>query len=172
MTSTNIPTGELFASLDETACELLQLVSSPDEKVFNSVPFEDSWTVAQLAAHITKSNRAIINALSMEGRVAERNADARVPELKGIFFDFTSKFQSPEFILPTQDIYQKERLFGDLKKSIEVLKEKRSQGNLSEKISLPVFGEITKLELLYFVLYHTQRHIHQLKNIFRALEKN
>jgi len=34
---------------------------------------------------------------------------------------------------------------------------------LAEIIALPIFGEVTKLELLYFVLYHTQRHIHQLK---------
>lgn len=172
MTSTNIPTEELFASLDETTTELLQLVSSPDEKTFNTVPFEDSWTVAQLAAHITKSNRAIINALSMEGKIAERNADARMQELQGIFLDFSLKFQSPEFILPMQDVYQKEKLVGDLGKSIEVLKEKRNNGNLSEIISLPAFGEITKLELIHFVLYHTQRHIHQLKNILRTFENN
>ena len=35
--------------------------------------------------------------------------------------------------------------------------------------NLPVFGEITKLELLHFVLYHTQRHIHQLKKILAAI---
>ena len=38
--------------------------------------------------------------------------------------------------------------------------------NLSEMISHSLFGEVTKLELLHFVVYHTQRHIHQLKKIF------
>ena len=39
----------------------------------------------------------------------------------------------------------------------------------SELLDLPPIGEITKLEVLYFVLYHTQRHIHQLKNVIRHI---
>ncbi len=41
--------------------------------------------------------------------------------------------------------------------------------DLSQIMNLSVFGDITKVELLYFVLYHTQRHIHQLKNILEDL---
>ncbi|MEP6512401.1 MAG: DinB family protein [Parafilimonas sp.] len=161
---------ELFASLDDTASELLKLISSADEKTISIIPFEDSWTAAQLAAHVTKSNQAIAQALNMQGKTAERNPAERAQELKAIFLDFTTKFQSPEFILPAQDTYQKETLIADFKKSIEQLKEMSTKADLSEIISVPAFGEITKFELLYFVLYHTQRHIHQLKNIFKIIE--
>ena len=172
-----INTKEFFASLDEASSELVQLISSADSTTINTVPSDsyrvkDSWTAAQLASHVTKSNKAIAQALNMEGKTAERNPGERVPELKKMFLDFTVKFNSPEFIRPKQDTYQKEALIAELKKSIEQLKELRSKINLSEIISLPAFGEITKLELLHFVLYHTQRHIHQLKNIFQALKNN
>ena len=87
-----------------------------------------------------------------------------------MFLDFTMKFNSPEFITPKADSYEKETLITDLTKSIEHLRELRNKINLSEIISLPAFGEITKLELLHFVLYHTQRHIHQLKNILNTVK--
>jgi DinB superfamily len=177
MTTDILNTKEFFASLDETSSGLLQLISSADSTTINTIPsdsyrIKNSWTAAQLASHVTKSNKAIVQALNMEGKKANRNPAERVPELKKIFLDFTTKFNSPEFIRPKQDTYQKEALIADLKKSNEQLKELRSKINLSEIISLPAFGEITKLELLHFVLYHTQRHVHQLKNIFHALKEN
>ena len=167
MATDTSPLKELFASLDEVSFELWQLISSADSTTINTVPFKDSWTAAQLGAHVTKSNKAIAQALDMEGKKAERNPGERVPELKKMFLDFTVKFNSPEFIRPKQDTYQRDALIAELKKSSEQLKELRSKINLSEIISLPAFGEITKLELLHFVLYHTQRHAHQLKNILK-----
>ena len=163
---------EFFSSLDKATSELLQLISSAGPVSINLIPFANSWTAAQLSVHITKSNKAIAQALNMEGNSAERNPDARAEELKKMFLDFSVKFNSPEFIRPQQDNYEKETITEALKASVEHLKELRSKTNLSEIISLPEFGEITKLELLYFVLYHTQRHIYQLKNIFHELKKD
>jgi hypothetical protein len=172
MTTDILDTKELFADLNRTTGELLKLISSANESTLNTVPFKDSWTAAQLASHITKSNKAITQALNMKGEPAGRNPDARTGELKAMFLDFSIKFQSPEFIVPAEGSYQKEKLVDDLKRSIEHLEETGNKANLAEIISLPAFGEITKLELLYFVSYHTQRHIHQLKNILRFAHKN
>ena len=172
METDTITMEEFFSSLDGASSELLQLMSSADVTTINTIPFVNSWTAAQLGAHITKSNKAIAQALNMEGKSAERNPAERVRELKKVFLDFAIKFDSPEFIRPTQEMYQKEIIIEDLNKSIEQLKDLRNSVNLSEIISLPAFGEITKLELLHFVLYHTQRHIHQLTNILGALKNN
>ncbi len=170
MITEKLNTKELFESLDETTSQLLQMISSLNENEINTIPFKNSWTAAQLVTHVTKSNKAIAQALHMEGKKTERNPGERAQELKTTFINFKIKFQSPEFIVPTEKMYLKENLIMDLKKSNEQLGELRDKVNLSEIISLPAFGEITKLELLYFVLYHTQRHIHQLKNILKSLE--
>jgi hypothetical protein len=171
MTTDTINTKELFVSLDETWSELLKLISSTDSSTVNTVPFKDSWTAAQLATHVTKSNRAIAQGLNMEGKPAERNPEEGVPNLKKMFLDFNTKFQSPEFIIPENTRYNKEAVIATFKKSIDQLRAARTKVNLIEIINLPVFGETTKLELLHFVLYHTQRHIHQLKKILKALQQ-
>jgi dihydrofolate reductase len=166
MMAENINTGELFTSLDNTTSELIELASLFSETQINEIPSAGSWTAAQLAEHVTKSNIGIIKSLNKEGKPPARAADAGVEQLKKTFLDFDKKLKSPEFILPTQDIYQKKLVIDNLGASIAQLKELSRRVNLFEMISHPIFGEVTKLELLHFVVYHTRRHIHQLKNIF------
>ena len=46
--------------------------------------------------------------------------------------------------------------------------------NLSETCTafeLPGFGEFTRAEWIYFAMYHTQRHTHQLKKIYERMAK-
>jgi hypothetical protein len=151
---------------------MLQLVSSFNEDEMNSMPFKDSWTAAQVAEHVTKSNASMIRSLSEEGKTSSRNIDEGVQKLKEIFLDFTSKLKSPKFILPTRNSYSKEIVVADLKNSIEQIKKLSNTINLSEIVNHRVFGEITKFEILHFVVYHTERHIHQLKNIFQKVKNN
>lgn len=171
MTIQQLNTKELLASIDEVSNELLQLISMQSESTINTIPFKDSWTAAQVAAHVTKSTASIIQALNMEAKTTERSADERMQELREMFLNFTIKFKSPEFILPTQDTYQQEQLIINLQRVFTRLKEESQKADLTGIITHPAFGDITKLELLYFVLYHTQRHIHQLKNILKAISK-
>jgi len=163
-------TKELFASLDDTTSELIQLASSKNEVFLNTIPFTGSWTAAQLIVHVTKSNKAIVQGLNMQGKPADRNPEEGVPHLKKMFLDFEVKYQSPAFIIPEQGNYNKEELVNALEKSVQRLQQTRIATDLTEIINLPAFGDVTKLELLHFVLYHTQRHIHQLKKIFLALK--
>lgn len=171
MTARTIHTKELFTSLDNTWTEISDLIASTNESIVNAVPFEGSWTAAQLVTHVTKSNRAIVQGMQMEGKATERNPREGVQKLKEMFLNFDTKFKSPEFIVPENKVYDKEMVVASLNKSIEQLKTERIKVDLIEMIHLPVLGEITKLELMYFVLYHTQRHIHQLKEIVGILEK-
>jgi hypothetical protein len=159
----------LFDGLDKAANELVELIVSVSQQGINTVPFKDSWTPAQLTVHVTKSNSAIAQGLNMEGKPAERNIDEGVPKLKKMFLDFDIKYKSPQFIVPEQGEYNKEQIIEALQKSIDRLKHTREKIDLSNVISLPPFGEVTKFEILHFVLYHTTRHIHQLKNMIHVL---
>jgi len=166
MMTENINTKELFTSLENATSEFAQLISSFSETQINEIPAAGDWTAAQVGEHVTRSNIGIIKSLKKEGELPGRAPDAGMEELKKTFLDFETKLQSPEFILPTQDIYQKKLVVDNLEIAITQLRELGRNVNLFEMISHPIFGEITKLELLHFVVYHTQRHIHQLKNIF------
>lgn len=162
--------GELIGEFDNTTSQFFQLVSSMDEKQLNTIPFAGSWTAAQVAEHVTRSNESIHKSIKEKGRDPGRQADQGVENLKNIFLNFDSKLQSPKFILPTKIQYQKDALIANLEKSIEDLKGAANDEILIEMISHPVFGDVTKLELLHFVVYHTQRHLHQIKNILKSVQ--
>lgn len=161
---------ENLAEFKKTIDEIYTAANAFTEEELNKKPFAESWTAAQVIRHVTKSNKSIANAMKLEGTVIPRNADSRVPELRSTFLDETVKFTSPEFIIPEEQFYEKQKLIADLELSVRQLKESSAAANLSEAISHPAFGEITKLELLYFVLFHTQRHTKQLTNIFNILK--
>ena len=157
--------------IDRTFEELVNLVLPVDEDRMNRLPFPGSWTMGQLATHVTKSNNAIAQALDMKGSRADRPADQRVEQLRAMFLDFSTQFQSPDFITPEDRPYYRDAVIRDLRGSIARLREKRMEADLAEVISLKVFSEISKLELLYFVLFHTQRHLRQLKNLIRHVNE-
>ncbi len=169
MTTDTLNTTELFASLDNTTTELLTIISSVDEKDINTVPFENSWTSAQVVAHITRSIDRMGEALKMPGKITDREPDEKAGGFKTMFLNFESKMKSPPFVLPEQDVYEKDLLIDKLKNTEKKFTEAAHSTNLSELLDLPPIGQLTKLELLHFVLYHTQRHIHQLKNILQKV---
>ncbi len=152
--------------------QLIQLFSAFDDAHINQVPFAGSWTPAQVAAHVIKSETFILKSMSVPGKPVDRLPDERVPELKGIFLNFTTKFQSPDFIVPEQKTYEKKELIAQLTTVSGQLYEKTDAINVSEAVIDPALGELTKLEMIHFVAYHTQRHIHQLKHIFQTINKH
>lgn len=168
--STNILSKEeLLGALKNLVAHLMQVLSAFDGQNINTIPFEGSWTAAQVVDHITRSNMSITKAFALKGAAINRDPGERVQELKDVFLNLNNKFQSPDFILPTQDIYEKQILIALLSRSVDKIKEVSCQADLSEMINHPAFGDITKFEILHFVLFHTQRHIHQLKKIFQAV---
>jgi uncharacterized damage-inducible protein DinB len=166
--TTSIDTTAIFQSLNDCTSELVQLISSFSEDELNRVPFENSWTAAQVADHLTKSN-GIVKLLTTEGRATERAVDKRVQELKELFLDFSTKLNAPAFVVPASKAFEKGSLEANLERSIALLKNAATKANLYEAVSDPALGELTKLEVVHFVVYHTQRHIQQFKNILKVV---
>lgn len=88
MLKTALNNDPLFGSLRHTNTELIELISSFDAVKSNSIPFRKSWTAAQVANHVTKSNKAIIQAMPIEVKKAIRHPGERIEELKNIFLNY------------------------------------------------------------------------------------
>ena len=163
---------EIFDELKKTTDELVRLISSASEKELNEIPFEGSWSAAQVAEHLLKSY-GIVDLLKNTQTKTERLPDEKAELLKSVFLNFNQKIKSAAAILPSDDFIKKENLLSSLKKRIAEIKEVIQTKDLSEiceNVSLPVFETMTKLEWLHLILYHTQRHNRQIKNIFQHLK--
>jgi hypothetical protein len=72
--------------------------------------------------------------------------------------------------VPGTGPFNKQVTIDELNESFGQFKENTNKADLNEIVKGLPLGEITKLEILHFVLYHTQRHLHQLKNIYDGLK--
>jgi hypothetical protein len=158
--------------LDETAKELLDTIESFSQEQFNTIPFEGSWTAAQVAEHLWKSESCIPKVVEGNSRpTTERQGDEKMGTIKSIFLDFTSKYESPEFILPSNERKEKEDLLNALKNGRADIRALTITKDLSRTFTdfpFPQLGEFTGWEWICFVVCHSKRHIRQLKNIYAA----
>jgi hypothetical protein len=161
---------ELKASL----VEFNELISSLNEKYINTVPVEGGWTAGQLARHVIKSNSGFLKLLNGPVKETKRKYDEMAENIKISFSDFNVKMKSPDFILPEIVDYKKEDLLNSLKEINNGLIQSVKSSDMTKTcivFELPVLGNVTRFEAVYFVIYHTRRHIHQLKNIIKTIEK-
>jgi hypothetical protein len=78
--------------------------------------------------------------------------------------------KSPGFVVPEEGIYEKSASIQKLGSSFQQLRENAKDTDLTVVIKGTPFGDATKWEMLHFVLYHSQRHLHQMKKIYEALK--
>ena len=102
-----------------------------------------------------------------------REPDEMIDKIKADFLNFEKEMKSPDFIVPEDEVYNKKELIDSLEK-IKTEISKTAQNSDLTKICLsfefPVLGHLTGLETLSFVIYHTQRHVHQLKKIINKTD--
>lgn len=163
---------EMQTAYENTISKLEQLLHSFNQSALNVIPFEGSWTAGQVGEHVVKSQLMIAGLLYGKTNVPQRNPYEKKETLKGIFLNFSTKMTSPEFILPSAKSKQKEELISQLKTGYDKITNVIQSLNLTEiclEFALPGLGEMTRAEWIYFIIYHTQRHIHQLENISQKL---
>lgn len=159
---------EVLKEIEETVEEMRNTFSSINQNNINTIPYKDSWTAGQLLSHVTKSTKGMANALAMEAKPIDRDPGERIIELKNTFLDFSHKMKSPEFIVPETGFYSIDTSLNQFSKSFQHLKQNAENANLSDEVKGLPLGSISKLEILHFVFYHTQRHLHQLKSICKS----
>lgn len=152
--------------------ELIHLIDSFHHDNFNARPASGGWTAAQVAEHIRLSAGSIAKVLTGTTISTDRDPEANVGTLRAIFMDFDSRMQSPDFILPADKPYQKADFIVFFRRLIKDIEDAVDELDLSETcldFELPNMGRLTRIEWIAFVLYHTQRHIHQMRNISRKV---
>jgi len=165
-----VNTNEIISSAAGAINEINNLMASVDDAKVNTVPYDGSWTAPQLLRHVTKSINGMTKAMQMNAKPADRDPGERIEQLKNIFLDFSKKLTQPEFIVPEEKVYEKRSSIDELSQSFEQFKQAAVNANLNDLVEGLPLGPITKLEIIHFVLYHTQRHLHQMKKICAALQ--
>ncbi|MDC7999921.1 DinB family protein [Aequorivita todarodis] len=155
----------LIRDIENTFDTLLDELSKFEKKTLNEVPFEGSWTAGQTVEHIIICGSGIPDLHTTE---TNRPYDEKVEAIKDLFLNFDLKFKADPSLEPRSTSHTKDGLVQKIKEIKDHLKniaETKELKALCEDMEFPSFGFLTRYEWLRFILFHTQRHIHQLKNI-------
>ena len=169
MTTATSGKEDILAAIEEAINKLVALATPLNEEQLNTVPYAGSWTAGQLLSHVTKSIHGMGGIIMKPTEPAQRDPGEKIAGLRDTFLDFSTKMQSPDFILPDPGPYEKEPTIQALTGAFDKMKAGSIPANLNELLTGLPFGEVTKLELLHFVLYHTQRHGEQMRRIVADL---
>ncbi len=161
---------ELMAAIDTAAAGLIAEINKLSNAEVNQVPFEGSWTAGQLFEHIIKATTGIPKALDATSENIGRNPEDKIAELRKMFLDFTTKMKSPKFIEPSEGTHEKQASVNELKSAFADLTISATKADLTQVVKNSPFGDISKLEMLHFVLFHTQRHLPQLENVVASIK--
>ncbi|HTF80573.1 MAG TPA: hypothetical protein VL947_02570, partial [Cytophagales bacterium] len=91
------------------------------------------------------------------------------------FLDFSTKMKSPDFILPDAPSHDRNTLLQALPPLKEMMLEAATTMDLTrtcKSIALSSMGYLTRYEWLSVITVHTQRHIHQLEEIWKVISTN
>ncbi len=166
---------KVIKEAEETLSALENAFSKFGSTEINIVPFEGSWTAGQLAKHLILANGGFLQVIN--GTVAETDkpADLMVGQIKRDFLNLDVKYSSPKEIYPEDRNYSWPELLENLTQIRKGISEAAGSLDLTRtcvSYELPGYGFLTRLEAIYFVIYHTQRHVHQLNNIYNSLKSN
>jgi hypothetical protein len=164
---------DLQNELTSTKQDLLNVLNLFDQENINVIPFENSWTGGQVAEHVLKSLSGCLRNITGPTKLTERNPEEHVKQLGEIFLNLGIKMKSPDFIIPSNEPKNKSFLIKSLGESLEGIKIVAGTEDLSATCTgfeMPMLGALTRVEWISFSLFHTQRHIQQLKNIANHLK--
>lgn len=161
---------ELSEAFQQATGEFIALMQTLDENELNMKPAHGGWSPGQIGDHIHKS---YASAETMIGRTesTNREPDEKIPSIRDVFMDFTIRMESPIAILPSERRLDKSVLLASLRNRVAQITEIINTRDLSKTcldFVIPEYGAFTGLEWAWFNTYHTQRHLHQLKETIQA----
>jgi hypothetical protein len=155
----------LIKDIESTFGRLIGQLSDFNVETLNKVPFEGSWTAGQTAEHIIICGSGIPDSQTTE---VTRRYDEKVATIKKMFLNFEVKFETDPSIAPGPPPHDLDKTIQKIREIRDHLKTVAANADLEalcEDMELPTFGLLTRYEWLRFILFHTQRHTHQITGI-------
>lgn len=159
---------KLGQEIDNTFRVLLKTLLGFKQSEIDLAPPDGGWSAGQCTEHILKSISGLPKVCDGRTENVQRRMNEKIETIEGVFLNFDTHFQSPDFVKPSETKHKLSRMIVSLENTkVELLRVANTHDlHLTCKdFEVPGFGPFTKYELLSFALMHTQRHTRQLEII-------
>ena len=159
----------ILKDLNQSTTDFLETINNSPVEHFNTKPDTDAWSAAEVIEHVVKVER-LLNII-IQGKkesIEERQSDLNIDVIKTAFQNYDKKYTAYGPIIPEANSKDRDELVINFEKNRIKLKELIKSEDLSLvclDFKHGVFGELTVLEWIYIIIYHSKRHAHQIRNI-------
>jgi hypothetical protein len=165
-------TSQLLAEFVLSSQNLISALNDFSSEQWNIKPAENSWSAAQVAHHLLVIESGVNKFFIGKTKPSPRSGDGIIKRLDQFLENRTRTYSAPDYTLPPDDPGSQQELIQKLEASRKKLSEhiiKLDLNVLCLDFKHFFFGELTRIEWVHFVMYHSNRHLIQLQNIKNAL---
>ena len=161
---------EIIAEIDKSTARLVAHLAKFNDAQFNQKPSDQGWSAAEVTEHLLLIETRINNALG-RGVPTDRAPDKKIELMRDALRDPERKFPAPEFVIPSPTFKVCRKMVELMIMQRGILKEILQTTNLTQTTEFkhPVLGRLTRLEWIYFNIFHTERHCRQLARIAKEV---
>lgn len=141
-----------------------------NEELYKIHPAEGKWSIQQVLEHLSVTERGILMMGNGQTTETSRDPNVIIHQVRDFLGDQSNKRSAPAPVRPPgEDKSMKEFLYliEETRHALIEQGESNGWGQILTLFPHPISGTMTRLEWLYFHIYHTERHLHQIKLIIQ-----
>jgi hypothetical protein len=162
----------LVTDLEQNSRSLLQEFSEFPEELLFTTPPDNGWSGAQICEHLLILDRIANKVISGETIESTRPSDEKLGLIRSVMLDIENRRVAPERVQPVSAIKDRKLLIDALNAERKRMREMIQTLDITQACisgKHPALGTLTILEWVYFIIYHTERHIGQLQRLHSAI---
>jgi hypothetical protein len=166
---------KLCTDLDNNTRLFLDILDTVPGDKLHRTNEQTAWSVMDCAEHMLIYEQQVTQALQGPAEpVTDRAPNSKVADISHSFMDFDRRLRvmgEPDTLLGGfTNVADFSRTFRQNRETVKAILQKEAIDWLCKDLEHPVFGFMTRMEWVYYLIYHTERHLQQINRIEACLE--
>jgi len=166
---------KLCTDLDNNTRLFLDILDTVPPEKLQLTNEQTAWCIMDLAEHVLIYEQQVVKALQGAAEpVKDRAPDSKVNDISHSFFDFEKRLTvtgDPDTLEGGYtNVADFSKTFRQNREDIKAILHKEPIDWLCKALEHPIFGFMTRMEWVYYLIYHTERHLQQINRIEASLE--
>ena len=166
---------KLYTDLDNNTRLFLDIFDTIPADKLQQKSEQTNWSIMDCAEHMLISEQAVTQALSGKAEpVEDREPNSKVADISHSFTEFDKRLRGTGGPDTLEGGYNNtadfSRAFRQNREDLKVILEKEPIDWVCKEKEHPIFGFMTRIEWVYYLIYHTERHLQQINRIEASLE--
>ena len=160
--------------LRQSTNNLLEVLSAAPADIFNTRPDKDEWPIGKVAEHLIKVETGTVRIFTGPAEATVRDPEEKIENIRDRMLDHETKMRAYGPIIPDDKLKDKTKVLEKIQDIRQQMSSFIDIQDLTETVTgfdHPIFGPLTRIEWIYFNIYHSRRHSHKIEEINNLISR-